>query len=89
MLDKNKIGLSLGIFFATVHAVFSLAVAVMPAMVQSYLNWMFKLHSFQPVLTLAPFNLMNAVLLVVMTFIVGYILGFVFAWAHNVAHKKK
>ena len=88
MIDKNKVGLTLGLFFAIVHAVWALSVAVIPNILQSKLDWIFNLHFIEPVWKLTAFNFVNAIILVVVTFIVGYILGWVFAWAHNLFHKK-
>ncbi|MBS3088521.1 hypothetical protein J4402_01955 [Candidatus Pacearchaeota archaeon] len=88
MIDKNKCGLALGLFFAIVHAVWALAVAIIPGSLQSFLDWIFALHFVAPVWSLTAFNFVNAILLVIVTFITGYILGWVFAWAHNLCHKK-
>jgi len=87
MLGKNKTGLSLGILFAVVHAVWALAVAVMKGPLQTFLDWVFKLHSIEPVWVLTSFNWLNALLLVIITFVFGYILGWVFALADNLHHK--
>ena len=87
MLGKNKTGISLGILFALVHAVWALAVAVIPDTLQKFLDWVFNLHSITPVWVLTSFNWLNALLLVIITFVFGYILGWIFAWAHNLRHK--
>lgn len=89
MLDKNKVGLSLGIFLAIVHAFWALMVAVMPGTLQSFLDWVFLLHSIVPVWVLTPFSFVNSILLVIVTFVLGYIFGWVFAWAHKMVHGKK
>jgi len=89
MIDKNKVGLTFGLFLAVVHAVWSLAVAVIPNELQSFLNWVFGLHALEPVFKLTSFNLVNAIILVILTFVIGYIFGWVFAFLHNLLHKKK
>jgi len=88
MIDKNKVGLAFGLFLAIMHAVWSLAVAVITNQLQSFLNWIFDLHMIVPIWKITAFNLMNAVLLVIVTFISGYILGWIFAACHNLLHKK-
>lgn len=88
MLEKKKVGLAVGFFLAIVHAVWSLAVAVIPSQLQSFLGWVFKLHAIQPVWVLMSFNFVNAVILVILTFVIGYIIGWVFAWIHNMLHKR-
>lgn len=89
MLDKNKIGLAFGLFLAIVHAVWALSVAVVPGMLQSFLDWIFNIHFLNPVWVLTSFNFANAIMLVAFTFIAGYVFGWVFAWAHNLIHTKK
>lgn len=88
ILNKNKIGLVVGIFLAIVHIVWSLAVLIIPIQLQTFLNWIFVLHALQPYWVITAFNFVNAILLAVMTFIMGYIFGWVFAWCHNLMHKK-
>jgi len=87
-LDKNKIGLVVGLFFAIIHAIWALTVAIMPVTLQSFLDWIFNLHFIVPVWELTAFNLLNALLLVIITFVFGFIFGWVFAWCHNMLHKK-
>ena len=89
MINKNQVGLAVGLFLAIIHAVWSLLIAVIPTQFQSFLNWVFQLHSLVPYWNLTAFNLLNAIILVIVTFIMGYIFGWVFAWCHNLMHKKK
>lgn len=81
--NKNKIGLIFGIFLAVMHALWSLAVAVMPGYLQKFLDWAFELHSLKPIYVITSFNLVNAILLVALTFVVGYVFGWVFAVIWN------
>ncbi len=89
MIDKNKTGLALGLFFAIVHAIWALSVALMPNTLQSFLDWIFNLHSLEPVWILISFNLLNSLFLIGVTFVSGYLFGWVFAWAHELIHKKR
>jgi hypothetical protein len=89
MLDKHKLGLSVGLFFAVVHAAWALLVLVIPKILQNFLDWIFNIHFLEPIWRLTSFNLINAIFLIIITFIIGYIFGWVFAWAHNIHHKKK
>ena len=86
-LNKNKTGLALGTFIALMHAVWSLFVAVIPAQLQNFLDWIFVLHHIKPMYVLLPFNIANAILLVVLTFVVGYVFGYGFAAVWNRANK--
>jgi hypothetical protein len=87
-LNKNKTGLVLGIFVALIHAIWAVLVAVIPASLQKLIDWAFLLHSLKPIYVITSFILLNAVFLVVMTFIVGYVLGWVFAAVWNWLVKK-
>ena len=86
--DKNKIGLIVGLFFAIVHAVWALMVAIIPSTLQSFLNWIFELHFILPIWILTAFNFVDALTLVIITFISGYIFGWVFAAVYNWFVKK-
>jgi len=86
-LDKNKTGLVLGAFLASVHAFWSLMVAAIPTQLQKFLDWMFVLHHIKPVYALLAFNIVNAVILVAITFVAGYSFGYVFALIWNRANK--
>jgi len=89
MLDKNKIGLALGLFMAVAHAVWALLVAIIPGPLQSSLNLIMDLHFIVPYWTIKSFDFFSAIGLVIVTFVLGYIFGWVFAWAHTVVHKNK
>lgn len=82
-LDKNKLGLTLGIFGAILHAIWSLLVAITPSGVQRFLDWLVTLHSMSMPVAIMPFNLMNAVLLVIAVFVIWYALGWIFAAVWN------
>lgn len=88
-MEKNKIGLTLGYFLAAIHLIWALAVWIIPTQLQKGINWMFELHGIQPYWIITSITVINAILLVVVTFIAGYVLGGVFAWLHNLANKKK
>ena len=87
-MDKNKVGLALGVFLGATHLIWSLCVAIIPKQLQSFLNWIFNLHAIKPVWFLTAFSWTNALMLVILTLIVGYVVGWVFAYIHNLLHKK-
>jgi len=87
-LNKNKIGLILGILLGGFHLIWSLLVALIPKQLQIFFNWIFTLHSIRPVWIITQFNLVNAIILVVLTFAIGYIIGWAYAYFHNIFHKK-
>lgn len=87
-LGINKIGLIVGVFLAVIHLIWALLVLIIPAFLQSFLDWVFNIHFIKPVWVLTAFNLMDAIFLVVLTFIAGYIIGALFACIFNWLHKK-
>jgi uncharacterized protein YneF (UPF0154 family) len=86
-LDKNKVGLIAGIFLGLWHTVWSLFVLI--GFAQTILDWIFWLHMVVNPYTVKSFSITTAILLIVVTFIVGYIGGFVFAALWNNMHRKK
>jgi len=85
-IDKNKLGLVLGIFAAILHAVWAVAVAI--GIAQAYLDWIFPMHFIGNVFQTTNFNITYALILVVLAFICGYIMGWVFAWLWNKINKR-
>lgn len=81
-LNPSKVGLTLGSLIGLVHLVWSILVAL--GWAQGLVNFISWAHMMQePLAMVAPFNAGTAVLLVVITFIVGYVLGTVFALIWN------
>lgn len=84
-LNKNQVGLTLGLFAALCHLVWSIAVAIG---IQSYIDWILLLHSIKLDITLTSVIILNVVMLIVLAFIGGYIFGWVFAAVYNWMGKK-
>ena len=82
-IDRNKLGLTLGIFGAVLHAVWSLLVAIAPSGVQGFFDWLMALHSLSVPIMVMPFRLVNSVLLIIVVFVIWYVLGWVFAEIWN------
>ncbi len=83
MLDKNKTGLIVGFFLAILHVIWALIIAVIPNQLQSFLNWIFDIHFLEPDWIITTFNLVDAIFLVAVTFVFGYICGYLFALIGN------
>lgn len=77
-MTKNQWGLVFGLFLAVVHAVWSAAVAIAPATLQRFIDWVLGLHHISLPLAITAFSLGKAVTLVILTFVIGYILGWIF-----------
>ncbi len=87
-LHGGTVGLATGTFFALSHAVWAIAVGIMPDVVQQFMNFKFAMHFMNVPFTLQAFSWGGAVALVVYSFVVGYITGRVFAVVYNLFAQK-
>lgn len=81
-------GLIGGSFLALVHLVWSLAIAITQQGAQQFLTWVLELHRISTTISIKPFDLLNAILLVVVTFVFGFIFGFVISKIATAVQKK-
>lgn len=86
-INKKKIGLILGSFTGLMHLVWALLVAI--GLAQPLMDWIFGLHMISPVYQVLPFNLGSSIILIIATFLGGYIFGWIFAAVWNYHGKKK
>jgi len=84
-MKVHKVGLVVGLFVALIHALWSAFVAVGYA--QGFLDFIYGMHFLQNPFIVQPFNLTIAVGLVIVTLIIGYVSGAIFAWLWNKFHK--
>lgn len=84
-LHVHKTGLAVGLVIAGWHFLWSLL--VISGAAQSVLNFVFWIHFIAPVYTVDSFEPVRALLLVVITLILGYVAGGVFATIWNRLHR--
>ncbi|MES2135324.1 MAG: hypothetical protein V4449_03735 [Patescibacteria group bacterium] len=84
-LNPKKTALTLGFFFAGFHVLWSALVAF--GVAQAVLDFVFWLHMIRAVYLVDTFNLVASLSLVLMTFVMGAVFGFVFAKIWNWLHK--
>lgn len=84
-LDPNKVALTLGVFFGGFHLLWSALVAL--GLAQGLLDFIFGLHMIANPYQITGFDSLKAGTLVVVTFAVGYGVGFVLANVWNKVHK--
>jgi len=84
-LSEIKTALVVGCLYGTWHLLWSLLVAA--GVAQTLLDWICRLHFLNNPFRVAEFNLMNAALLVAITFLVGFVIGWFFALLWNLLHK--
>lgn len=85
-LNEHKTGLSLGIFVGSLHLLWAVLVAL--GFAQTLVNLSMSWHMLQSVGTVAPFNLTNALVLVLVSALVGYAVGYGFAVVWNKVREK-
>lgn len=83
-VNKNKLGLVIGSYAAIVHLVWVILVAL--GLAQPLVNFIIRLHFIDFPHKIASFDFVNAVLLIVIAFIVGYVGGFIIGIIWNKAH---
>jgi hypothetical protein len=85
-LNKNKVGMVLGTLVGGLHVVWSVLVAF--GWAQPLVNLILKLHMIRPTLLIVDaFDFGTAIALVLVTSIVGYVVGYAFASIWNYLHK--
>lgn len=85
-INPGEAGLALGGLLAVWHAVW--AVLVMMGFAKPLLDFILSLHFLSNPYQMMSFNLMTAVTLVVVTGIMGYVIGLVFGVLWNSVAKK-
>jgi len=86
MIKPSKLALTLGIFFAVVHAVWAIIVGL--GYGEKFMNWILGLHFVGTPMLIGGFSIGRALVLIVVTFVIGYILGWLFAAIWNKVDKK-
>ena len=84
-INKNKTGLTFGFLISSMHLFWSVLVAL--GLAQVLLNFIFDIHMLSMSITVMPFNVIKALILVVVTFIVGYVFGWLMAFFWNKCFK--
>ena len=86
-LSKNKVGMTVGIYVAVWHALWSLLVGV--GVAQEMLDWVLPLHFVGLAVPITAFSWINALILTIAAFIGGYLMGWLFAALWNCKCGKK
>lgn len=84
-IQPNKAGLALGALLGIWHLAWATLVAI--GWAQPLINFIFWLHFIKPIYVIEPFNAGTAALLVAITAIIGYVMGFIFALLWNRFHR--
>ncbi len=86
-LNKNTVGVVFGAFLGLFHAFWALLVLL--GWAQAIIDWIFGLHFINPPYTIGAFALGTAILLVIVTALIGYVFGWIFAAIWNWLHRSR
>ena len=81
---KHKTGLVVRAFFGLLHLVWAFLVAI--GVAQPLVDFIFRLHFIDPPYHITEFGFGTAVLLIIITSVIGYILGWIIAVIWNRFH---
>ncbi len=84
-VSSHKVGLVFGGMMAIIHAVWALFVFI--GVAKLYLDWIFGLHFLNFQYSINSFDFLNALMLIIVTGVIGYIMGYVCGWLWNLAHR--
>ena len=84
-MNRKKLGLALGSFAALLHLVWVLLIAL--GWAQPLMDFVYKMHSMNNPFTVMPFDLWRSIGLIVIAFIMGNVIGNVFALVWNKVHR--
>ncbi len=80
-ISKSRAGVVVGSLIGLSHLMWSLLVVL--GLAQLVIDWIFRLHFIQPPYTITAFNLGTAVILIVVTSVIGFVMGWLFAAIWN------
>jgi hypothetical protein len=84
-LDRNKAGASVGLFLGGWHLIWSLLVA--SGWGQPIIDFVLWMHMVHLQYIVGPFELRAAAVLVLLTTLGGYAIGWLFAFVWNLLHR--
>ena len=87
MTNSYKVGLVFAIILGGWHLVWSILVAT--GLGQALYDVILWAHMIHLAVTIGPFDLAASITLIVVTTIVGYIIGYVASWVWNTMHRQK
>lgn len=85
-MNTHKVGLVVGAFAGLWHLAWSIIIAL--GLAQPLLDFVFNMHSLNNPYTVVPFSLGRSIGLIIMTYVIGYLVGTIFATFWNKSSKR-
>lgn len=85
-LNKNQVGLTLGLFAVIMHAAWEILVFL--GVGQALMDWGYSLHFLRSSMAVESFSFGGAIFLLAVAFVFFYCVGFIFAAVWNAVAKK-
>lgn len=84
-LKTQKVALSVGLFLGGWHVLWSVLILI--GLAQPLLDFVFWMHMIANPYHVTGFALGQSLTLIIITFLFGYLCGWIFAWLWNKLHK--
>ena len=72
MINKRRLALTFALLATAAKGVFTLLVRIIPSGMQSFVDWVAKMHFIQPIITLKHVMIVDAIIMLFLTFIIAY-----------------
>jgi hypothetical protein len=86
-LNPFKVGVVLAVVTGGFHLCWSMLVAL--GWAQAFIDFVFWAHFIKPIYMIEPFEFARAIVLLLLTAAIGFVLGLVFGWVWNALHGKQ
>lgn len=84
-VSSHKVGLVFGGMLSIWHVIWAFMVLV--GLAKPFLDWILGLHFLNFQYSVDPFAFLSALGLVIVTGVIGYIMGYICGWLWNLAHR--
>ena len=84
MVNKNKVGLVFGALLGGFHLMWS--VLVFFGVAQAIYDFILWAHMIHLAIVIGPFDMAASITLVILTAVVGYVMGYIGAWVWSRIH---
>ena len=72
MINKRRLALTFALLATAAKGVFTLLVWIIPSGMQAFVDWVAKMHFMQPIVTLKPVMVVDAIIMLFLTFVIAY-----------------